>query len=375
MSSISVTQAGEFHAHFQSRQQDIVQLFESSNPNLVEISKRISSLRNDVNGILDNLPLYDRGRYEKQLSELESKLSIIRIKQNGQSKSKSKFSFAKSSTSTSNSNSKSSSNAGSASPIPPIASISTSTSTSISTSTSTSPLIPPVSIIPQTQTTINDQSIHTISDMTLSIIRPPTNTNLQGSYTISLTNLDSCIIDLRSIPNPGPIPIPDHISTTSLPTTITSEAKVNPVLNAIHVKGLKKCILLSPIIGGSALLDDVQDCLLVLGCQQFRIHSSTNTTVLLNVASLPIIEYSKSMKFGSYPTSLVSTDNENEHSNINHTKVQDFDWPLPTPSPNWSSISDKQVSAILSESDIEIINGLDEGSDVAELLNRLLPSL
>lgn len=41
--------------------------------------------------------------------------------------------------------------------------------------------------------------------------------------------------------------------------------------------------------------------------EQFRIHSSTNTKVLLNVASLPVIEHCTNLAFGAYPSFLLST--------------------------------------------------------------------
>lgn len=92
--------------------------------------------------------------------------------------------------------------------------------------------------------------------------------------------------------------------------------------------------MVAPVLPGSAMLSEMVDCLVIVGAQQvrkivfffffscgekadfqkidlfleqFRIHSSTNTKVLLNVASLPVIEHCTNLAFGAYPSFLLST--------------------------------------------------------------------
>jgi hypothetical protein len=71
---------------------------------------------------------------------------------------------------------------------------------------------------------------------------------------------------------------------------------------------------------GSAIMEDLTDCLVILGAQQvragiwvyvkgfvelqFRIHSSQRTKILLHLPSTPIIEHSSSLVFGPYPAFL-----------------------------------------------------------------------
>ncbi|KAI6145309.1 tubulin binding cofactor C-domain-containing protein [Pisolithus tinctorius] len=86
-------------------------------------------------------------------------------------------------------------------------------------------------------------------------------------------------------------------------------------ISAIHVQRLTDCVLLLPRISGSILLHNLSNCVLVAGCHQFRMHSSTNADVYLSAVSNPIIEH--------------CLDNT-------ASTVQDFSHIRSTPSPNWS---------------------------------------
>jgi hypothetical protein len=98
-------------------------------------------------------------------------------------------------------------------------------------------------------------------------------------------------------------------------------------LTALHASGLKKCVLVAPVIKGSVMLSGLQDCVVIVGAQQvslvigmdgddtglgtdgwaqFRIHTSNDVRVLLHVASLPVIEHSTNLLFGPYPSALLS---------------------------------------------------------------------
>lgn len=90
------------------------------------------------------------------------------------------------------------------------------------------------------------------------------------------------------------------------------------------------------------MLSDLTRCVVVLGAQQFRLHNTTNTVVLLHVPSLPVIEGCKGVMVGAYPfESGVKS---------RHAEIQDFDWVRAGPSPNWRLLSAQEeddVNAVL----------------------------
>ncbi|WVF68190.1 hypothetical protein IAT40_002955 [Kwoniella sp. CBS 6097] len=357
-SGISTSQAAEFHASFQAEKGEIQQILEDNpNPPVIEVGRRISSLRAAVDSISVSIPLYDRGRYEKQLAELEGKLSSIRATE----RPKTKFSFAKSKVPAAGrkpvSTASTSSTPGGQTPVPRGQASSANSLGKASTPSST----------------------YTISNVQGKVVRPPTLPEDTTTYTLSLSSLEDCVIDLRP-----------RRPTISTDTSISDEmvkSVLGPRLTAIHGKGLKRCILIAPIVGGSALLDEVYGCVLVLGAQQFRIHSSSTTTILLHVASLPVIEHSKDLVFGPYPSALLSPSTRTGADpgegqvtyESKHTQVQDFDWVRPGPSPHWrlaiedpdSNSHDDRVPAMMDEYLTRIADMTDE--DVEGILRQIIP--
>ncbi|WVQ63297.1 uncharacterized protein L199_001449 [Kwoniella botswanensis] len=325
MSNISLTQANEFHIYFNQQRQSILDDLNSSS-NLSDLNSKISDLRTRVDQISALIPVYDRVKYDKQLTELEQQTSSLRTRD----KPKSKFTFNKS---------KSSSIKSSSTPTPtPTPGNSSSRQPQAEASSSTS---------------ISSSNTHTISNLSHRLIRPPK--DVIGTYTLSLSDLSDCIIDLR--PN-----VPDDRD---------GEAKDQARLTAVHGKSLERCVVITPVVGGSVLLDEVKGSLLILGCQQFRIHSSSVTTILLHVDSLPVIEHCTKLKFGSYPHGLHDENtNLNSNLNLNYRKVQDFDWPLPTPSPNWTLLADQEPSYHVAL--VRRIEDVKSDEEVNEVLKSLL---
>lgn len=116
---------------------------------------------------------------------------------------------------------------------------------------------------------------------------------------LSLSDLDNCIVDL-------------------LPPGDGAEAHLT--ISALHARNLSNCVLLLPAVAGSALLHDLARCTIVLGCHQvgsmfiictgclltprvlqFRMHSSKQIDIFLDIASNPIIEDCNSIRFSQYP--------------------------------------------------------------------------
>lgn len=66
---------------------------------------------------------------------------------------------------------------------------------------------------------------------------------------LSIFDLDHCIVDLLG--KDSEVASKDDLS-----------------ISALHVRNLSNCVLLLPIIEGSALLHDMSNCTIVLGCHQ-----------------------------------------------------------------------------------------------------------
>lgn len=86
------------------------------------------------------------------------------------------------------------------------------------------------------------------------------------------------------------------------------------------------------------MLSDLNDCIVALGAQQFRLHTSTRSTLLLHVSSFPIIEHCEQVRFGAYPFPAPGVSR--------HEEVQDFDWVRSGPSPHWSLLPSNQALSL-----------------------------
>ncbi|WWC72580.1 uncharacterized protein I206_106542 [Kwoniella pini CBS 10737] len=360
--NISISQSNEFHIYFTKQKEEIenLMIIQKQLSNLNEINLKIKSLRNEFNKILNLIPIYDRVKYDKQLNELENKnSSIIRIKEKEKSKPKLKFSFNKSNL---NSNS-------------------TSNSTTIKSNSIILPIFKNfeknsnneiindnlIKIENNLNLNSNLNSIYEISNLSNKLIKLSSNEIKE----LSLLNLKNCIIDLTF-----------SSSSSSLNNNNDNENENEIKLNALYCKSIENCLLISSfssMIKGSCLLDKIKNSILILNCQQFRIHSSNNNIILLNVNSLPIIENSNKIKFGSFPFNLFNQKSKftlnDKFINQNHTKVQDFNWPLPIPSPNWNSISNSESQSIISLEILNEIKELEQDDDVKinQILVNILP--
>lgn len=94
-------------------------------------------------------------------------------------------------------------------------------------------------------------------------------------------------------------------------------------------------------MAGSAMLSDVTRCVVLVGAQQFRLHTTRDTVVMLYVPSLPVIEGCDGVMVGAYPGSLGDVPAaENQHD-----QIQDFDWVRGGPSPHWRVLTAEEAAA------------------------------
>ncbi|KJA25353.1 hypothetical protein HYPSUDRAFT_424620 [Hypholoma sublateritium FD-334 SS-4] len=138
---------------------------------------------------------------------------------------------------------------------------------------------------------------------------------------LSIFDLEHCVVDLLP---PDASDAPD--------------AKKHISISALHARNLTDCVLLLPTVEGSALLHDMTRCVIVVGCHQFRMHSSTKIDVLLAISSNPIIEDCKAIRFAQYPD-IFKTPSERTQT-LPTICVQDFSHIRATPSPNYSTMTD-----------------------------------
>ncbi|KAF9476038.1 hypothetical protein BDN70DRAFT_863858 [Pholiota conissans] len=162
---------------------------------------------------------------------------------------------------------------------------------------------------------------------------------------LSICDLEGCIVNLL-VPLDQPT-VDDHIK-----------------ISALHARNLKNCVLLLPDVEGSALLHDMVNCVIVLGCHQFRMHSSKNIDVLLSISSTPIIEDCSSIRFGYYPTSFHLSPPESPAP----LSVQDFSHIRPTPSPNFSLFTEADQDTL--HATLEMLR---DPSGSVERLQKALP--
>ncbi|QRW19672.1 tubulin-specific chaperone C [Rhizoctonia solani] len=143
-----------------------------------------------------------------------------------------------------------------------------------------------------------------------------------------------------------------------------------PIVNALHVQGLKRTVLYAGKIQGSVLLHDCIECTIIVSTHQFRMHTSNATNVFLEVLSNPVIEKCNDIRFGTYPPSdgTVATMEPSRPGMSGDSLpyvVQDFDWMGATPSPHWSTIGSATFHLPITASD----------GTFDSLLGKLLPQI
>ncbi|CAG8780198.1 17290_t:CDS:2, partial [Acaulospora morrowiae] len=138
-------------------------------------------------------------------------------------------------------------------------------------------------------------------------------------------------------------------------------------------------VVISGPVGSSILIYDCERCLLLVGCHQFRMHTSKKMFIYLHVTSHPIIEDSHDIEFAPYTLLTPGLDKMFEiakldHSNNKYDKVEDFNWLKQQASPNWKIIPEERWRKDWSSLWVDDPNGITE-EDVKRMLNEVSGSL
>lgn len=85
---------------------------------------------------------------------------------------------------------------------------------------------------------------------------------------------------------------------------------------------------------------------------QFRMHTSSESTILLHVTSVPVIEHCTGLIFGQYPSMTTPPPQPGATIPPGHALVSrldelaDFDWVRGGPSPNWRKMDDEDCVSL-----------------------------
>lgn len=311
----------DFLAHFQSARSDLTTRLDglkstgATSDGLERLSQDVTKLRRELTEATSFLPSYDQRQCELRLKETEDTLESLRAS----AAPKPKFSFKRK-----------------ASAAPTVtAARKPSEHVPVLASTGTDPALS------------NSALLHSRSHSFLTWAslknRPST-----SASDLSIADVDHCVVTL----------LPSDAAKTGGAKSFG--------ITALHVRNVRDSVLILPQIEGSALLHDVIRSVIVLGCHQYRMHTSSSVDVYLHVSSDPIIEHCSAIRFAGYPSSFRGTVDALPESK--HQSVKDFSHIRASPSPNWSFLPEEQA---ITESAWPV-DPEPSGSSVDEVLSRLL---
>ncbi|KAL1190343.1 Tubulin-folding cofactor C [Cardamine amara subsp. amara] len=130
------------------------------------------------------------------------------------------------------------------------------------------------------------------------------------------------------------------------------QVRLTGTVNALFLHRLKNCNVYTGPVIGSILIDDVEDCVLVLASHQIRIHCARKSDFYLRVRSRPIIEDSNGVRFAPYCLDYEGIEEDLKTAGLeeetkNWANVDDFRWLRAVQSPNWSVLPEEErVSSV-----------------------------
>ncbi|KAK0205340.1 tubulin binding cofactor C-domain-containing protein [Desarmillaria ectypa] len=247
-----------------------------SNETIAELSALFTKLTKDLADAVGSLPAYDQKGYENQLKSIETELEGLRKA----SMPVSRFSFKKRQVASDQSR--------------PLSAVGVAAE--------------PISQEPSpSQASILNFSSRTNELLTVDL-------SDVSARDVTLSNLANCVVNLIA------------------PAQLT--------VSAVHAQNLRNVVILLPMIQSSIMLHDLDNCVVVVGCHQFRMHTSRTVDVYLSIPSHPVIENCSDIRFAGYPSAL---QREIQVAASKHTSVQDFSHIKATPSPNWTLLPEDRL--------------------------------
>uniref|UniRef100_A0A1J3DIG7 Tubulin-folding cofactor C n=1 Tax=Noccaea caerulescens TaxID=107243 RepID=A0A1J3DIG7_NOCCA len=125
------------------------------------------------------------------------------------------------------------------------------------------------------------------------------------------------------------------------------QVKLRGSVNALFLHRLRNCSVYTGPVIGSILMDDVEDCVLVLASHQIRIHCAKKSDFYLRVRSRPIVEDCNGVRFAPYCLDYQGIEQDLKTAGLeeetgNWANVDDFLWLRALQSPNWSVLPEEE---------------------------------
>lgn len=116
--------------------------------------------------------------------------------------------------------------------------------------------------------------------------------------------------------------------------------------STLHLNHLKNCNIFSGPVSTSIFAENCENSILVIACQQLRLHSSKNIQIYLHVTSRAIMEDCTEIHVAPYNWKYDGIENDFQKANlnmfINNWKCfDDFNWLNEKHSPNWKEIKEE----------------------------------
>lgn len=142
-----------------------------------------------------------------------------------------------------------------------------------------------------------------------------------------------------------------------LQNLVNCRVYIRGMCRALYVHKLKGCQVYAGPVTGSALIEEVVDCVLMLASHQIRIHHTKKTDMYLRVRSRPIVEYTSEVRVAPYAFSYHGIEDDLYAASLHEETglwehVDDFRWLRAVPSPNWSLLPEGNRSLVVDGSSL-----------------------